>query len=146
MSLVKPPKITIPKTFAALARSQYATILSLTSGKNLFLLLSTGIFIHLALLVRNIKRNLDSLRGIISLLSKNNGDKLCNLFSVEARAGFDEKAIENIAEIGSRGREQTKFFHDVLRKARPNTGKGPVIEAIGFSTSKTFGSSNEYCH
>ena len=33
VSLVKPPKTTIPKTLAALPSSQYATILSLTSGK-----------------------------------------------------------------------------------------------------------------
>jgi hypothetical protein len=33
VSLVSPPNTTIPKTLAALANSQYATILSLTSGK-----------------------------------------------------------------------------------------------------------------
>lgn len=33
MSLVKPPKTTIPNTLAALPSSQYATALSLVSGK-----------------------------------------------------------------------------------------------------------------
>jgi len=33
VSRVKPPSITIPKTLAALPKSQYATALSLVSGK-----------------------------------------------------------------------------------------------------------------
>ena len=33
VSLVRPPKTTIPNTLAALASSQYATLLLLTSGK-----------------------------------------------------------------------------------------------------------------
>ncbi len=36
VSLVRPPKTTMPKTLAALPRSQYATIFSLKSGKYLF--------------------------------------------------------------------------------------------------------------
>jgi hypothetical protein len=35
VSLVRPPNITMPKTLAALASSQYATLLSLVSGKEL---------------------------------------------------------------------------------------------------------------
>jgi hypothetical protein len=33
VSLVSPPKTTIPKTLAALPSNQYATVLSVTSGK-----------------------------------------------------------------------------------------------------------------
>jgi len=37
VSRVRPPNITIPKTLAALPRSQYATALSLVAGKKRFL-------------------------------------------------------------------------------------------------------------
>ena len=36
VSLVRPPNTTMPKTLAALPKSQYATTFSLTSGKKLF--------------------------------------------------------------------------------------------------------------
>lgn len=40
VNLVNPPKITIPKTLAALPKSQYATVLLLTSGKRDFALVA----------------------------------------------------------------------------------------------------------
>lgn len=42
VSLVRPPKTTIPKTLAALPSSQYATTLSLVSGKYAFRDLGAG--------------------------------------------------------------------------------------------------------
>lgn len=64
VSLVRPPKTTMPKTLAALPRSQYATIFSLTSGKCLF----------------------RSLAALILWLKEDRGDDRADLESSEAAA------------------------------------------------------------
>lgn len=96
VSLVRPPNTTMPKTLAALPRSQYATDLSLTSGKKLFLTLPPWIV----------------------LLREERGEVICTdsvsltVPAVEARRVSVRKALRNGDLPGSPKRDRdVPFWH-----------------------------------
>lgn len=125
VSLVRPPNTTIPKTLAALPRSQYATTLSLVFGNNEDLV---------GFLAVSAFRLIDLLREE-SVDGPPKGDVSASLLEAMVRRVGDLKAFRN-GVVGRpfntecEHREQEKNSLESLGAALLSAGKALEIEAI----------------